>query len=327
MRAIPECAQAQHGAFTRRQALAAGWTDSALDHAVRRQRLMRPYHGVYAEAERMDAATPGERDSRFALVSAAAALALPAGAASHMSAAVLAGLPVLSVPERACVTVAPRYTGDAHGAHLHRAEFRRDGHLCDSWPRRTSVARTVADVARERGLAAGLVAADAALHRRLLSGAELRDVIADCAKWPGIRRARAVAALADELSESPLESVSRLEISRLDLPMPTLQAEIYDLDGRFLGRSDFLWEEAGLVGEADGAGKYAGDSLEPLYRQKTRQDGFEDVGLQVTRWGWPEVRQPTALAQRLCSAYARAVTRAAREGVTDRRWIVVRPAG
>ena len=40
------------------------------------------------------------------------------------------------------------------------------------------------------------------------------------------------------------------------IPPPDLQPRIYDLDGRFLGRLDFYWDEFGVAGEADGRLKY-----------------------------------------------------------------------
>src|SRR5262249_2930427 len=158
-------------------------------------------------------------------------------------AAVLAGLPVWQLPRRPCVTVPPGHTGDAVGVHLHRATLT----LADLRPAgaltRTATARTICDLAREHGAEDSVVVADAALHRQLVSRAQLDPCLQECALWPGIRRARAAVAFADGRAESPLESVSRLRLTAAGVPRPDLQPELYDADGRWLGRPDFYWDD------------------------------------------------------------------------------------
>jgi hypothetical protein len=88
------------------------------------------------------------------------------------------------------------------------------------------------------------------------------------------------------------------------MPRPRLQPSIYDLDGRFLGRVDFYWDEFGVVGEADGRIKY--DKRDVLTREKLRQEDLENAALVVVRWGWADTRsRPAALRRRLENAFER----------------------
>lgn len=94
-------------------------------------------------------------------------------------------------------------------------------------------------------------------------------------------------ALLDGRRESALESVSWGRFLELAIPLPTMQHRIFDAHG-FDARGDFYWEEFGLVGEADGVGKFdAGSQF--LHRTLMRHDRIVASGLRVVRWGWPEV--------------------------------------
>ena len=51
--------------------------------------------------------------------------------------------------------------------------------------------------------------------------------------------------------------------------------------------ADFLWDEAGVIGEADGLGKYGETEREvtaALARERHRQRDLEDAGYTVIRW-------------------------------------------
>lgn len=64
------------------------------------------------------------------------------------------------------------------------------------------------------------------------------------AGWPGVARARRVAAFADARSGSPLESISRVAFDHYGLPAPILQATIGGYE-----RADLLWEMFRVIGE------------------------------------------------------------------------------
>ena len=138
----------------------------------------------------------------------------------------------------------------------------------------TSVARTVADLARTLPFAAAVVTADSALREEKLTRTELGHVLDECGRWPGVRQARRVQAFADERAESPLESVARVAFDQLSLAPPELQATIFTPGSAF--RVDFLWREHKVVAEADGLAKYA-DSAS-MTRQFERDRLLRDAG-------------------------------------------------
>jgi very-short-patch-repair endonuclease len=88
--------------------------------------------------------------------------------------------------------------------------------------------------------------------------------------------------LANGLSESPLESLSRFSMRGLE-HQPQLQVRIYALNGSIIARVDFFWPEFALVGEADGMDKY---DAEELKNEKRRAEALANAGFRITRWGW-----------------------------------------
>ena len=319
MRPPPEVSSRQHGVFTTGQAAAAGWTQSALVWAVRTQRLIRLAPGAYVPSDDLAGTRVQDRRRHLVIRTAAAQLTIPSCVPSHAAAVLLAELPLLRLPERPCVTVRPRFTGDAEWAHLHRASLSLPGHVLqprDGLPRTTS-ARMIVDLARERGIDDAVVVGDAALHRRFTTLAALEEVLTSCATWPGIRRAREAVARMDGRAESPLESISRLRILESRLPRPRLQTDIVDAAGRWLARTDFLWDAAGVVGEADGLDKYDDIASRPLRREKLRQELLERAGLIVVRWDWSDATDPGRLTARITAALHRGHRRPA----SDRAWL------
>lgn len=282
--------------FTYDDALAAGWTYSALKNAVRHGRLVRVRRGVYMSAPAMSPE----------LAAIAAGRAITGAAVSDRSATLIQGLPLLGArPPLPELTVPPRGNVNHPAVHLYRAALRPEDVVLIGGTRVTSVARTLIDLARHRSLETAVVAMDAALHDRRTTLAELTDVLRFCSTWPGIRRAERAVELCDARSESPLESVSRLVLPRLGVPAPEPQKHIFDRYGLLLGRVDFYWDEVGVAGEADGRSKY--DDKRPVYpEEKERQEILEDLGLVIVRWGWDHATsRQHVLRARLENAFER----------------------
>jgi len=200
--------------------------------------------------------------------------------------------------------------------HVHRARLAPE-HIIDGAVRRTTISRTVLDLAREHGIADAVVAGDFALHEGWTTLDMLRATAADCGRFPGIRRARRAIELLDPRMESPLESISRLVLRSIGFPNSVPQVNIHGLDGRFLGRVDNYWDEFGIAGEVDGRDKY-GDH-DDLWDEKRRQDDLSETNLVIVRWGMPEVREPERLRAKLTSA----MQRAARQRHRGRDWTAV----
>lgn len=316
MRPLPITTADRLGLFTYAEAISGGWTTKALRCAVERGSVVRHRPGVFGSSPIRPANKYLAARQDMAVAALAAVLANPAAAASHTSAAVLHGLAVWYLPELPCITVPPGFVGDVEGAHLHRAQM-PIGHLCAGGVGTTDIARTVIDIGREHGVVSAVVAAEAALHAGRVSPDTLRTRLRDCRGWPGVRAARQAIEFTDERSESPLESASRIKLDGL-VPAPDLQARIVDEHGRFLGRTDFLWEELGVAGEADGMEKYDDVEQSSLREEKLRQERLERAGLLVVRWGRSDLETVERLAGRIRAAFARAS-----RSNEPRRWRVV----
>jgi hypothetical protein len=319
-RALPPSTPAHLGVFTTHTAYAHGWTAEALAHAVRREWVVRLARGVYVGADDWSGTGPEADRKRLAMRTVSATLLIPAAAASHISAAILAELPTWELPSRPCITLPPRSSGDARCSHQHRAALPVEHLVPDAAVRRTRAARTVLDIAREHGVEDAVTAGDSALRQGLTDPDRLVQVAQFCATWPGIRRARRVLELLDPRAESPLESVSRIRIGATSLPTPEPQVEIFDHRGVFLSRPDFFWEEFGVAGEVDGKQKYSNRPDEVRWREKKRQESTEDTGVIFVRWGRPDLENMVLLQARIERVLARAESRP----VSARGWIARR---
>jgi hypothetical protein len=235
------------------------------------------------------------------------------GVLSHVSAAVMHGLPLWNVPlGRVHVTRRPPASGSGSARiHLHIARLPDDElTVLDGLPV-TSLPRTVVDVARTVPFESAVVTADAALATKKTSHDALAECLGRMGSSPGTRRAIHVVQFSDGLSESVGESRSRVAIHRLGLPAPDLQVRVRRADGSLIGRSDFGWRQLRTLGEFDGRVKYgrllrpgqaAGDAV---YEEKLREDEMRDLGWQMARWTWTELSTPRVIDERLRRAFAR----------------------
>lgn len=313
-----------HGPLTVHDADALGWTRAAQRHAAAAGEVERLQRGVL---QRVQPIPPDAADRAIAEVAnlnraRAAVLQCRRAAISHLPAVIAHGMPTVGALDRACLTV-PAGTAlrGLAKVHLHRATLTdADVVSLDGYPV-LAPARTVMDVAREFGVDAGVVAADFALHTKLVTENELADAYEMCRRWPGRKSAGATLLLADGDAESPLESLSRLRIGWAGLPAPTLQQEICDLEGRFLARCDFYWDEFGVFGEVDGLMKYRDDPRAVLAAERGRHALLEGTGLVGVRWGWQDVFAFDDVARRLQLAFARGP----RRGSPERRWGLLLP--
>lgn len=224
---------------------------------------------------------------------------------SHESMAIALRLPTYRVPPKPQLTRPSGYRRTTGRTDVSVAAL-PPGHLVliDGVPG-TSMPRTVIDIARDRPFLEALVTADAAL-RRGVRREQLQEVLTQMPRWPGTVAATNVVRWADGRSETPIESVVRARFILLGLPVPQLQIWVEADGGR---RVDFLWEEVGLVGEADGRVKYEGDDgVQVLWEEKQRRDAIEDE-CAVIRWNW---RQAHAPAHAFVARFERAWVRATR---------------
>ena len=303
-------------AFLASEARAAGRTFDQLRGACERGDLIRVTPSLYAVADGWGALS--HRDQHHALCRAAAG-SLTDVTLSHLSAAVLLGLPHPVGPLGKVSLTSLRSTRTSYPDDWRRvlqAETPGDHLTLAAGLPVTTGARTVLDCFRQLRLRDALAIADAAVRSGLTSIPELRAMRSFQTRWPGVQCAERGLPLVDGRRESWLESASVAVAHELGYPKPASQVSIHRLDGSFVGRADFLWLGLGVVGEADGMGKYLGDfDAEPsmestaqrVLLERDRERGLEALGFAVARWGAVDLRGPgDGLARHLAEARRRA---------------------
>lgn len=91
---------------------------------------------------------------------------------------------------------------------------------------------------------------------------------------------------ADPRLETALEALSWGRFIEAGVPLPIPQVWLQGSSGRWY-RVDFWWPNLGLIGEADGMGKYG--EVAALHSEKVRHLDLEAPGRTVLRWGWSHV--------------------------------------
>jgi predicted transcriptional regulator of viral defense system len=213
----------------------------------------------------------------------------PGGVISHTSAALIHTIDLIG-DQPAEVTITGRAggrRGHRNGVHTY-ANAMPDQHVVSKYGLRvTTPARTVLDLARTLSFAAGVVAADSALHQGLTTVAELLYLAEPYRQRRGGYQAHRVMMFADGLAESPLESLARVAFDEGGLPVPELQARIAANDD-FIGRVDFLWRKYKLIVEVDGETKY---DIDPRRARKEllRDKALRRAGYEVIHFSWAEI--------------------------------------
>lgn len=291
------------GVNLRPSLLAAGTTDRELRRLRRTGDIVPVRPGAYVAAEEIDGAVAAHLHA----ARAAAAHLAPGSVLSHITAAVLHGLPLWAAPLDRVHATRDRRSGSRRSRylHLHSAALEPDEVVGREGLLLTSLPRTLLDIARSLPFEQALVPVDAALHQHRVTSEQLREALGRAAHRAGNTAARQVLAFARAGAASPGETRSRVAIHRAGLPPPELQKELHGADGRFLGRVDFWWEELGTAGEFDGRTKYGRD-LRPgqdpgdvVFAEKLREDAIRADGHGMARWTWGELRNFGPVARRI----------------------------
>ncbi|MGZ4456374.1 MAG: type IV toxin-antitoxin system AbiEi family antitoxin domain-containing protein [Nocardioides sp.] len=280
---------------TARRCAELGIPRGLLARLVRSGHLVAVRRGVYTTRERWESATRPEERALLAARAASEAMVVP-HLMSHDSAALELGMQVL-LPRDPLVHVT-RWgvlgSRTHHGVKHHKAPFRTDQVLFPGEGRRAVLdpARTAMDIARDRGLAAGVVAADSALR----VGATTRDfqsALADMRCWPHVTVARETADLADAGAENVAESLGRILVSELGFGRPETQFGLR-ADGREawcdlrIGRHVFEVDGRVKYVPATSGGVAAGPPEEVLWGEKQRQDFVCGFKLGMSRIVWAD---------------------------------------
>lgn len=258
--------------------------------------------GIYVASDTAQTAGPRERHRQLALaVGHQRKQAVFAG----FTAAVLWGLPVVGAVPSAVYLLSPTASGRQRNGVIEFAGkpgiqlAEHQGLIL------TSIAETLVDVARTMPMLTALAMFDAALHvprfgqvPPLCTADELGEAFHRRLPFHGSQRVRALLDWATPLVESPLESLSRVRFDELGVPAPVLQYPVWLPRSNRTVHLDFAWPEYGVWGEADGDGKYLGNSVssgdrrspgEIVSAEKKRENEVRAVlDWRCGRWDWGE---------------------------------------
>jgi hypothetical protein len=251
----------------------------------------RLFHDVYAHRD-----LPVTHE----LLARAAVVLLPDAVVTGCSAAVLWGVDLVGPGDDVEVTLPPashmvRVQGlRTRRAALDPADVRRRRGVAVTSPEATAV-RLGAAVPRDDAV----VAVDQLIATGAVDLAGVRRS-AMLARGPGSAQARAVAALADGLAESPQETRLRLLVGRSSLAPPIAQFTVLH-DGRFVARVDFAWPGHKVALEYDGLwhsepGQFA--------RDRQRLNRLQAAGWRVVFVTAADLHDPVRLVARIAAALA-----------------------
>ena len=241
--------------------------------------LSQPLRGVYVLGELAD---------NLASRAAAAALALPPGAAlCRGTAAWLHGIGDVRGPglvrgpaDVECVVPTGTTPVRKIGLRCYQAPLEAGDVVLVKGLWCTTPERTAADLARWLPRPMGLAALDALAHRALIDIAVVRLQLERAVAHPGVAVARGLLALVEPGSESFGESWLRLRIVDAGFPPPEAQVWVRDLGGHPLYRLDLAYRGLRIGLEYDGDEHHGSSAA--VMRDDVRRDRLRhELGWQV----------------------------------------------
>ncbi|MGW7685819.1 type IV toxin-antitoxin system AbiEi family antitoxin domain-containing protein [Kribbella sp. NPDC054772] len=302
-------AEAQGGVFSRRQAMASGFTPDQIVALLRDGRWERIRRGQYVEKTDLRALEVWARARllhRRKVHAAMNSLRSGSVAVSHQSALTLHGLPIwgLDLSRVHVSRVHGRSGGVVAGVQHHLGALTPQDLTVIEGRLTTTASRAAFETACTTSFEVAVVGVDAVLRAGGLGTAEMQRLLEPTEFWPGSAVARAALRFGDGRSESVGESRMRVWLHEYGFPAPVLQAEFRDRAG-LIGRVDFHFPGYGVVLEFDGLLKYAEGSPDVLIHEKRREDRLRALGLTVVRAGWSHLDDPDHLAETLHNTFAR----------------------
>lgn len=301
---------AQHGVFTRAQAVEAGYTAREIRSLTREHGTwVVVRRGVYTTRALWEAADP--YDGQMALRDAAVHLTTPVmHVFSHDSAARAWGLAIFRPREQYVHLTRPVFTGSRseHGVKHHLARIQPGEIETVNGLPVTSLVRTALDLARAHGPMTGVTACDSAA-RLGVSAQDFADALKLMVSWPGVQTARACAAFADPGAQTVGESLTAQLLSEAGLGPRHTQFPVRVGLGT-------AWVDI-RVGrhliEFDGREKYLdgyGNPSDTVWEEKVRESRMVDEEFVVSRVIWPDLlgrRARAAAIERLLRNHARSI--------------------
>ena len=308
----------------RRELLARGFTDGELRRRLRTRELVAVRRGSYLAAD----AVPQATDARHRLrVRAARRAVAPDAVTSHVSAAVMHGLPVWNIPlDRVHVTRCRRAGARRRSAlHVHAAPLDPDERTEVRGVVVTSPGRTVVDLARSVPFEQAVCIADAALFQRLVTRLDLDAALARSARRPGAPAARRVVAFRERAERErrgvaqsggapacrPTSAVAA--VGGVVRHRPMVGAGGLRMAGAPHRRRVRRSREVRPVAPTGPGSRRCG-----VRGEKVREDAIRDQDLRVVRWTWFELDAFAPVAERLRRAFAELAPRRPASHPVDR---------
>lgn len=278
-------ASAQRGMFTTKQATDTGLGRKGRTEAVRSGIVLHPGRGLYAVKSLVDV-SPVAWQSHLA---AGAAILYDDVALTGVTAVLSHDVPVWGCPLDVCELLRPirRQVDFAP----FRIRPRRMSVVDGPWGSSVTLAGAIVQLSMDHGIVQGVVSADAALHRELVSLDELQAAVAAVAPWSRSHRPRAMMTHVDPKCESVAESRARVEFASHGIRVVS-QVEVRRTDGSLIGRADFRVEGTNILIEVDGKVKYADGDPKVLWNEKRREDDMRAEGNVFVRVTWADLEHP-----------------------------------
>lgn len=299
---LPPCSAAQQGLVTRRQLKDAGVSNARLVRALGRGELVRVARAVYAREALPTLPEQLVRDGKptaeLLLHTRAALLSLGDRAWVHgPSAALVQGWSLITEPRRVtCGVDHARSDASVPGGRVVRSR-RPAGWRASSGTlaalQVTSAVDTAIACLLELPEVEGVAAVDSALRRGAVTIGDLETAAARLAGVRDAERVHRLLPLLDPEAGSVLESALRYHLLTHGIDGFATQ-QVIRSRGRYLLRTDFCFEAAGLVVETDGA-RWHQDAV----GDRTKDNALAAAGWRVLRYTWAEVMQelPRVLAE------------------------------
>jgi very-short-patch-repair endonuclease len=287
---IGRLARRQHGVVGRRQLLALGLGEDAIDHRLAMERLHRVQDGVYSVGH----ALVSKHGWWMAAVLASGSTA----ALSHHSAAALWGL--RSYTERAVEVTTPSKSTSSKLVRRHHKALPADEVTVVEGIPVTTVPRTIFDLAATEPLEVVKAMLREAEFLELHDRLSLWDLVE---RYPGRRGVRQVRTALEALKDEPLDERKSLLEERFDpflrrhhLSRARFNQWILVGDKRF--QVDCLWPEERQIVELDG---WEGHKTRTAFREdRARDRKLRVAGYGVTRLTWNQLEdEPEAVASDL----------------------------
>lgn len=291
-------ANGQCGLFTTRQARRVGIVAKALREHLTSRRISRLARGLYA----VTSSAPQSPEARHQSLARGAHLLYDDAVLTGVTAVLAHGVPVWN-----CDLGRPELLRPIHrqvGVKPYRVRPRRGDRVDSPWGPTVPLAQAIVQLCLDHGIVQGVVSADAALHQRRVTLAELTAAVEAVRTWPKSNRPRAMLEFVDAKCESVAESRARVELMTHGIRVRS-QVDVCRSDGSLIGRADFLVEDTDVVVEVDGRVKYASGDPAVLWAEKRREDDMRAEGKVVVRVTWADLETPGRASAKVRRALAR----------------------